>query len=209
MYRAERTPTLSFAQTAPGQVTAQLTLNFESNGDELQGRLAQTVPVWKCGSFNVEKSRCGSVDVNCFLGVIGDALRASASFMLGSGWVEGSIAGPDVALSGNIDSPSVTMKIALGTENGHVVARQTTAELNGTFSLRAAGMEVLPLSADVVQQWIRDEVNRDLTASMTRLNAGSRFANPIDGLATYGNPGLPQGLYKLATGGVIVDRAKR
>lgn len=162
--------TLTIAE-GPGQnqVTLEVGLPFESEGDELVGTYEPTALYWVCETFKIEKSRCSSGDLGCLMEEVGLSFSSLSSCTSRSNWseVRQGISGGEASrktLRVQIDGFKLTVEIKLGIDGGLVKLDGFAVTSEGTYSISTDGTD-LPRPREELQETIRTEVGNLMTRS--------------------------------------------
>lgn len=186
---------LAFVLTSPTEgVTLRLTVDFETAGEEIAGTFASTVPGWACGSFRIPRAECESIQVGCFLGVLGTALQNSAVCLNGEAWSATELPGPSVAIGGHLTSPSLKVDVRLrpSTDGLRVVNGGFDAHFEAGLEPTAAGVG-LPLGP--LEAHILERINAGLLDSLQDLDIAEDLTEQVNGFVLNDNNRIRSLLY--------------
>jgi hypothetical protein len=201
----------SFNVAGDGAAVMELAIAFESEGDELRGALLSEIDVFRCGSFQIEASRCSPVTAACIRSVLGEATGSAPACTQPAAWGPQRIRGPERPVRGNIDDATLTVWIKFAPNaNGTSAGALDRAEFRARIGLEASGA-ALPLSSDEVQSRLRREIERRLFDDLAARDAWQRIANMVHaGLTVNVRNALVRGYYPLRGGsGLFADLETR
>jgi hypothetical protein len=195
----------TLAGSAPGTAILRIALDFETGGAEVEGTFLEYVPCWTCGSFEVPKSTCAALNLNCFLGFLSASFASLATCSNLDNWVEGEMAkGPALPFQADLTSPRLQIDITLGADPATGGFR--AVDVQGDFS---AGISVRTmfggLDLAAIEQWILTDVNESLQESLEELDLGAQVTGPLNTMRGLLSWGTIRGVHMLSGGRLFVD----
>jgi hypothetical protein len=193
------------AVSTPGTATLRIAVDFETAGAEVDGTFLEYVPCWSCGTFEVPKTTCATVSINCFMSFVGGTLTSLATCTNLDNWVESEMAkGPAVPFQADLTSPRLEIDIVIGGDpaTGGFRAVEVVGDFTAGISLRTSfgGVDLA-----AIEQWILTDVNENLKQSLDELDLGAEVAGPLNTLRSVLGWGTIRGVYVLSGGRLFVD----
>jgi hypothetical protein len=189
----------------PGAARLLITIDFEESGRELQGTLIETIPVWKCGTFEVSQTECSTLSIPCLSSVLGNSFQSALTCTNLNNWQNEQQPGPAIPIDGDLINPSIQIAIDLDGRN-EIEATRTTLSFSGAVSI-AGPMGDVPLT--LIQGWIEEQVNNQLQEALQDVDLGAELAAALDGIRTTIGPGIPSRALYPHQGGLFIDMAER
>lgn len=163
-----------------GSAELRIEVEFESDGNELEGTLLEEIDVFRCAGYTIERSRCSVLDAACVRQALGAAATGAGQCLQPSAWAPQRVAGPSRPVHGQLDDARVRLWIALSPDrgSGSTVGKLTRVEFHSKVALAVDGA-ALPLSAEQVQTRIRRDIEQRLQERLVPLDLGRRVAEGV------------------------------
>lgn len=182
-----QTVTLALIPGGSDAALLRVTIDFETAGPELVGTFTASVSAWQCGTFRVEQSACGTVNLGCFAQVLGSAWQSAGTCLNPANWSVGTVSAPPVPIQINLVSPRLTLDLRLKRMgNGTFIGDGTTAMFSATATTVAAG-PVPPVDLSLVKDYFINQVNADVQTILSTVDAAQQLATPLNALLNLGN----------------------
>lgn len=186
-----------------GVISIAIEIGFEEDGAEIDGTFLDYIPCWTCSTFEVPTSECSTLDVQCFLNVLGEAGTSLGTCLNPANWEEQEVAsGPEVPFEVDLVAPTLRLSWTVGADgNGGFYAQTALPEFETGLSLRSGnGIDLAP-----IEGWVLGEVSTKLLAAVEAADLSGSVVQALETFASVKGWGYVRGLYLLNDGRWFAD----